>query len=142
MIGHFTAMNHEKNVAVGCALLKYRAPRSDGRIYFRVFLVCNYSYNNIVGEAVYTPVANGAKAGTGCLEGTDQLYRGLCNITENILSKPNEPDYSTYTKKVEQFVTYETKDGRVFDKESDVKDLKVSYTIWTRTRTTLIPPSN
>lgn len=113
VIGHFTAMAQEKTVAIGCALLKYRALNPlDGLIYFRVYVVCNYSYTNMLGEAVYTPVASSAEAGKGCQTGTSIRYRGICNIGENILSVPNKPDLSTYTKNVQTIVTYVTADGR------------------------------
>lgn len=88
MIGHFTAMVHMKNVAVACALIKFRR-HSDGHIYFEVYLVCNYSYTNLLGEAIYTPVKNGARPGSGCQTGTDDVYKGLCKNSENILSAPD-----------------------------------------------------
>lgn len=142
MIGHFTAMAQEKTVAIGCALLKYRAfnPK-DGLMYFQVYLVCNYSYTNMLGEAVYTAVANPRDAGIGCKRYTSTRYGGLCNTSEDILSVPNKPDLSTYTKNVQTIVTYVTDDGREFQNEWDIRRLGVSYHIITRTYTTYIPPT-
>lgn len=99
MIGHFTAMMHEKNVAIGCALIKFRARHPDGRTYFEAYFVCNYSYTNMLGESIYTPVRKGGRAGSGCPD-TDNVYTGLCNRSgsETIESKPDGYKPVKYTK--------------------------------------------
>ncbi|KFB44575.1 hypothetical protein ZHAS_00012457 [Anopheles sinensis] len=41
----------------------------------KVYLVCNYSYTNIIGHPVYTV----GPAGSKCQAGMNPNYPGLCN---------------------------------------------------------------
>lgn len=78
-IGHFTVMVNEKTSQIGCALVKHQ---SNGFKY--KYFVCNYSYTNFLGEAVYTP----GESCSGCKAGCHRIYRGLCHEKESVPSEP------------------------------------------------------
>ena len=80
MIGHFTAIVGQKVNRVGCALVKHQ----EG-IFKYLYLVCNYSYTNVIEEAVYAAGKTCSKCETGC----HKVYKGLCSAKEPIRPLPN-----------------------------------------------------
>lgn len=145
VIGHFTAMIQDKATAVGCAALKHKEYSDrDGHLYFRTYLVCNYSYTNMLNDPVYAFAPAGKAAASGCTapRSKETKYPGLCDAKEEIESVPNEPDLSTYTKKITKIMKYVTMDGREFKTEAEIRRLNVPYRILTTTKTTFIPPSD
>ncbi|XP_037814055.1 antigen 5 like allergen Cul n 1-like [Lucilia sericata] len=72
--GHFTAMVQEKNMAVGCAILRQR---SNGQTM--QLMTCNYSYTNILGSAVYRHGRTASK----CTTGRNPNFKSLCSVNEN-----------------------------------------------------------
>lgn len=78
-IGHFTVMVNERVTRIGCALVKHQL---NGFKY--KYFVCNYSYTNILNEAVYTT----GESCTGCKSGCHRIYKGLCNEKEIVLAEP------------------------------------------------------
>lgn len=79
-IGHFTVMANERVDRVGCALIKYQ---QNGYNY--IHLVCNYSYNNIWEERVYSP----GPPTSACKTGPHSIYQGLCGPTEAVVPFPD-----------------------------------------------------
>lgn len=72
---HFTEMMQERITEFGCAISTYVIGGWNNYL-----LACNYNSINLMGCSVYRagPVAS------GCLQGPDPTYPGLCKITENI----------------------------------------------------------
>ncbi|XP_040153320.1 scoloptoxin SSD976-like [Anopheles arabiensis] len=68
-IGHFTMLVNDRTWKVGCAMQNW----SEGAAT-KVYFVCNYSYNNIVTQEVYTV----GRAGSQCQAGLNPIYPGLC----------------------------------------------------------------
>lgn len=72
--GHFTAMVNEKNIAVGCAILRQRKGRQTSQL-----MACNYAYTNVYNKPVYR---NG-KTGSKCKKGRNKMFKGLCHHSES-----------------------------------------------------------
>ncbi|XP_055584701.1 antigen 5 like allergen Cul n 1-like [Uranotaenia lowii] len=72
-IATFTQMVKDTADRVGCAMSTWK----DG-IWTRYYLVCNYAITNIYGKATY---ASG-KTASGCTQGRNPSYPGLCSINE------------------------------------------------------------
>ncbi|XP_050073036.1 scoloptoxin SSD976-like [Anopheles maculipalpis] len=68
-IGHFTMMVNDRSWKVGCAMQSW----SEGSAT-KVYFVCNYSYNNIVTQQVYTT----GPVGSQCQADMNPSYPGLC----------------------------------------------------------------
>uniref|UniRef100_A0A2M4CLM8 Venom allergen-1 n=1 Tax=Anopheles darlingi TaxID=43151 RepID=A0A2M4CLM8_ANODA len=79
-IGHFTQMASDRAWKIGCAMQNWF---QDG-FWNTYYLVCNYSFTNIINQPVY---ARGT-TGSGCTTGRNPLYSGLCSVNEVI---PNVP---------------------------------------------------
>lgn len=76
MIGHFTAIVGEANIAVGCAA----SDNSDQSQYYKyLYVACNYAYTNMIGEEIYR---SGGVAGSKCLTGRNRIHPNLCSIKE------------------------------------------------------------
>lgn len=71
-------MVNEKNNAVGCAVSRYQ---QNGYKYH--YLVCNYSFTNILEQAVYEkgPAASKCKK-------PHQVYKGLCSADQKVSHSP------------------------------------------------------
>ncbi|XP_065365454.1 antigen 5 like allergen Cul n 1-like [Calliphora vicina] len=72
--GHFTAMVQEKNIAVGCAILRQTV---NGQIM--QLMTCNYAYTNIIGKPVYRD----GKTASKCTTGRNPRFKALCSFREN-----------------------------------------------------------
>lgn len=72
-------MVNERASRIGCALVKHQL---NGFKY--LYLVCNYSFTNILGEPVYIP----GPSCSGCKMGCHRIYRGLCHENEIVNSDP------------------------------------------------------
>uniref|UniRef100_A0A182JM83 Venom allergen-1 n=1 Tax=Anopheles atroparvus TaxID=41427 RepID=A0A182JM83_ANOAO len=68
-IGHFTMLVHDGAWKLGCAMQQW----NEG-VKKKVYLVCNYSYTNIIGRPVY----NVGPVGSKCQAGLNPAYPGLC----------------------------------------------------------------
>uniref|UniRef100_A0A182WC67 SCP domain-containing protein n=1 Tax=Anopheles minimus TaxID=112268 RepID=A0A182WC67_9DIPT len=79
-IGHFTQMASDRTWGVGCAIQNWL---EDG-IWITYYIVCNYSFTNIVNQPVYV---RGTTA-SGCTTGRDPRYPGLCSVNEVVQSVP------------------------------------------------------
>lgn len=78
-IGHFTAIVNEKTTRIGCSLVRHQI---NGFKY--LYLVCNYSYTNFLGEPIYTP----GPTCSYCETGQHRIYHGLCSENENVIPEP------------------------------------------------------
>uniref|UniRef100_A0A182KFN0 Venom allergen-1 n=1 Tax=Anopheles christyi TaxID=43041 RepID=A0A182KFN0_9DIPT len=78
-IGHFTQMVSDRAWKVGCAAQHW----TENRLYNVFYLVCNYSFTNMVGEPVYV---QGPRA-SRCTTGEDKLYPGLFSLLLFVLSE-------------------------------------------------------
>lgn len=76
-IGHFTQIVAMKAKYIGCAMSKFLSG-DDYEMNF--YLVCNYSFGNMVSEPIYTS----GPAASRCKSGRSITYKGLCNSTEDI----------------------------------------------------------
>ncbi|XP_049299244.1 venom allergen 3-like [Anopheles funestus] len=79
-IGHFTQIVSDRTWAMGCAMQSWL----DDGFWIMHYLVCNYSFTNVVGVPVY---ATGTTA-SGCTTGMDWRYPGLCSENEIVQSLP------------------------------------------------------
>uniref|UniRef100_A0A182FEZ1 Venom allergen-1 n=1 Tax=Anopheles albimanus TaxID=7167 RepID=A0A182FEZ1_ANOAL len=79
-IGHFTQMASDRAWKIGCAMQYWF---QDG-FWNTYYLVCNYSFTNIVSQPVYVR----GTTGSGCTTGMNPFYSGLCSINEVV---PNVP---------------------------------------------------
>ncbi|XP_052862399.1 antigen 5 like allergen Cul n 1-like [Anopheles cruzii] len=79
-IGHFTQMASDRAWKMGCAIQNW----VEGGLWITYYLVCNYSFTNIVGQPVYV---RGTTV-SGCTTGYNPLYPGLCSVEESISSVP------------------------------------------------------
>lgn len=70
MIGHFTQLVRDQAYAVGCAMAQYKKGRQYESLY-----ACDYSLANINGCPIYE---TSTKAGSKCINGTNNEYPGLC----------------------------------------------------------------
>ncbi|XP_053674576.1 scoloptoxin SSD976-like [Anopheles nili] len=68
-IGHFTMMVNDRTWKVGCAMQNWVEGGAT-----KVYFVCNYSYNNIITQKVYTTGSPGSQ----CQAGLNPSYPGLC----------------------------------------------------------------
>ncbi|KAI8120337.1 Venom allergen 3 [Lucilia cuprina] len=75
--GHFTAMVQEKNMAVGCAILRQT---SNGQTM--QLMACNYAYTNILGSAVYRDGSTASK----CTTGRNPNFKSLCSFKEKSIN--------------------------------------------------------
>ncbi|XP_030379855.1 venom allergen 3 homolog [Scaptodrosophila lebanonensis] len=75
-IGHFTVIANERNVAVGCALAKYRKGS-----WTTFLMTCNYAVTNMVDYPVYSDCK---KPATKCKTGTNPNYSALCSVREKV----------------------------------------------------------
>lgn len=134
-------MVQEKTTAIGCAALNHKKyDEYDGHLYFQTYLVCNYSYTNMIDEPVYNFAPVGKESASGCQTGADNIYKGLCALAEIIESKQDPPDLSTYRKEITVTYKYFTLDGREFESEAEILLLNVPYRVFITTKTTYIPP--
>lgn len=69
-------MVQDRDVAVGCALVRYQSN------LYNSYFVCNYSFVNFVGLPVYVKGTTASQ----CQTGTNPNYPGLCNENEPVLS--------------------------------------------------------
>lgn len=76
-IGHFTAIVNEKSTRIGCSLVRFQ--KSGFKF---LYLVCNYSWNNFLGEPIYTA----GPAASKCQKGRHRVYESLCNENEIIIT--------------------------------------------------------
>lgn len=74
-IGHFTQLIRDKVAYIGCGVATYDKKGFKGT---HLLLACDYSYTNMIGEAVY-------KSGTACseCEKCHSVYLGLCSANES-----------------------------------------------------------
>lgn len=77
-------MSHEKSADVGCGMTRYTR-MSDGRVYKAFYLVCNYSFTNLVGEPIYHKGPSCSECKTGC----NPDFEALCNIAEPTDPRPD-----------------------------------------------------
>lgn len=75
MIFHFAVMAAEKANKIGCALSQWS---DEGNPF--LYLVCNYSFTDIIGLPMYQ---RGAPC-SGCTKGCNSDYAGLCNADEPV----------------------------------------------------------
>ncbi|XP_314254.6 antigen 5 like allergen Cul n 1 [Anopheles gambiae] len=75
MIFHFAVMAADKANKIGCAISQWP---ENGNPY--MYLVCNYSFTDIVGLPMY---AQGEPC-SGCTKGCNSAYEGLCNPDEPV----------------------------------------------------------
>ncbi|XP_041762912.1 antigen 5 like allergen Cul n 1-like [Anopheles merus] len=75
MIFHFAVMAADKANKIGCAISQWP---ENGNPY--LYLVCNYSFTDIVGLPMY---AQGEPC-SGCTKGCNSAYEGLCNPDEPV----------------------------------------------------------
>lgn len=80
-IGHFTQIVAMRSKKVGCAAAKFPSKNGD---FSQLYLVCNYSFGNMIGEPIYTVGPTASK----CTSGRSKIYKGLCRSNENILPLP------------------------------------------------------
>lgn len=66
-------MINEKNIAVGCAILR---KRENG--YISQLMACNYAYMNMLGKPVYRD----GKTASECKTGRNPNFKGLCSFRE------------------------------------------------------------
>lgn len=71
-------MVNDKNNAVGCAMIRHQ----EGGFKYR-YLVCNYGFTNIYGQAVYEKGAPASK----CVE-RHSIYEGLCSAKQVVIPVP------------------------------------------------------
>lgn len=71
-------MVNDKNNAVGCGVSRYQ---QNGYKYY--YLVCNYSFTNILEQAVYEigPTASKCKK-------PHSVYKGLCSADHKVSHSP------------------------------------------------------
>lgn len=73
MVFHFAVMAAEKANKLGCAMSQWS---ENGNPY--LYLVCNYSFTDVVGLPMYVK----GKPCSGCKTGCNSAYEGLCNPDE------------------------------------------------------------
>ncbi|XP_055610486.1 antigen 5 like allergen Cul n 1-like [Uranotaenia lowii] len=78
-IGHFTQLVSDRTWKMGCALVRFNDAGS-----IRYYLVCNYSFINIIGQPVYRKGPSCSRCQRKC----NKKYPGLCKISEKVLSVP------------------------------------------------------
>ncbi|KAM7348174.1 venom allergen-1-like [Cochliomyia hominivorax] len=71
--GHFTAVVNEKNIAVGCAILRQTKGRKTTQL-----MTCNYAYTNVIGKPVYRSGRTASK----CRTGRNRRFKALCSPRE------------------------------------------------------------
>ena len=81
VIGHFTVMVSERNIAVGCGMSQFFENGRNVSI-----LACNYAAQNTRDRIVYRT----GPIGSGCTLGRDTRFTGLCRTNEPI--NPNSFD--------------------------------------------------
>lgn len=69
-------MANEKVTCVGCAVSQFSLNDKTN------YLVCNYSFQNIVGNPTYSTGPTGSQ----CTTGTNPSYPGLCSVNEEVNS--------------------------------------------------------
>lgn len=79
MILHFTQLVRDEAYAVGCAILQFK----EGQL-FRTLVACDYSMANILNHSIYR-ISLGA--GSGCKQGINTQFPGLCSTREIYESK-------------------------------------------------------
>lgn len=70
-------MAADRVICIGCAMSRFFEPP-----FFRNYLVCDYSFNNVVGSPVYVP----GPTASLCTTGTNPNYPGLCSVNEAVVS--------------------------------------------------------
>ncbi|ETN62170.1 venom allergen 5 [Anopheles darlingi] len=75
MIFHFAVLAADKSNKLGCAVSQWK---DNGNPY--LYLVCNYSFTDIVGLPMY---ASGEPC-SACTKGCNSAYAGLCNPEEPV----------------------------------------------------------
>ncbi|XP_065075546.1 antigen 5 like allergen Cul n 1-like [Ochlerotatus camptorhynchus] len=78
-VGHFTQMVSDRTWAVGCGMTRFT-----DREATHYYLVCNYSFANIVHQPVYVK----GKPCSRCQRKCSRKYPGLCGDGEKISSTP------------------------------------------------------
>lgn len=87
--GHFTQIAQDTASHVGCAAVKYL-----DKDWFKIYMVCDYSHDNILGEPVYTEGWPCSQCKGMC--GTK--FKGLCLQTKNqhdeqlVIDDPTQTD--------------------------------------------------
>lgn len=66
---------------IGCAAATF--PSEDGDL-INFYLVCNYSFINMIDEPIYTTGRTASK----CQSGRNRRYNGLCNSSEKVFPLP------------------------------------------------------
>ncbi|XP_050094130.1 antigen 5 like allergen Cul n 1-like [Anopheles aquasalis] len=69
---HFTQIANDRAVRMACGMVSWQT--YNGYVWTHDYLVCNYSYSNVIGEKSYT---KGPAMG-GCSYGRSPYYDGLC----------------------------------------------------------------
>ncbi|XP_039438897.1 antigen 5 like allergen Cul n 1-like [Culex pipiens pallens] len=77
-IGHFTQLVSDRTWKMGCVMVRF----SDRAIHY--YLVCNYSFINIVDQPIYVK----GKPCSRCQLKCNRKYPALCRVGEKIASKP------------------------------------------------------
>lgn len=78
-IGHYTQVVSDRACYVGCAMTMWQKGKKEFS-----YLVCNYSYGNVVGAPAYQ------KSGDRCQSGYDSEFTSLCSSSEaKIVNKEN-----------------------------------------------------
>lgn len=70
-IGHFTQIVNDRACKLGCALTQWRIKNR-----FFYYVVCNYSFGNLVMDTAYK------SKGDECKMGNDHVYGSLCSRNE------------------------------------------------------------
>ncbi|XP_052863246.1 antigen 5 like allergen Cul n 1-like [Anopheles cruzii] len=72
---HFTQIANDRAVRVACGMVSWQTySPAGGYVWTHDYLVCNYSYSNVIGEHSYTR----GPAAAGCPYGPSATYTGLC----------------------------------------------------------------
>jgi Cysteine-rich secretory protein family len=74
VIGHFTVMMGDRLTKIGCAVSRFSGYK-DKVLLKGTYVVCNYSFANMIGLSIY----KAGPAGVDCVKGRSIEYPGLCN---------------------------------------------------------------
>ncbi|ETN63651.1 venom allergen [Anopheles darlingi] len=69
---HFTQIANDRAVRMACGMVSWQT--YNGYVWTHDYLVCNYSYSNVIGEKSYTK----GPTMSGCPYGPSPYYDGLC----------------------------------------------------------------
>ncbi|XP_062541630.1 antigen 5 like allergen Cul n 1-like [Armigeres subalbatus] len=77
VIGHLTQIINDRTWKIGCSIVRYNPTSDTGTV---VYIVCNYSMTNMIGEPVYTK----GKSASKCKTGRNPRYTNLCSVKERV----------------------------------------------------------